>query len=266
MMFHKEQAKEAFTRYADQYDAGNILISHKIVHTFRVAELAERYAAAQGMSVADTDLAWFLGLLHDIGRFEQIRRFGTFVDSQSVDHAELSADILFREGLIETFSKEGLPEDWQTIAETAIRQHNKLRLPDTLDERTRCFAEILRDADKTDIFRVIAAIPFEDRIGSSKASFQDTGEANPEVMACVLQHRCVPGKLRHSHFDGRVAHCCMAFELVFEIARRTVKEEGYLLTLLSEKDEQGKQIWTDKETLQLRIVKKEIEKAWGVPL
>ena len=31
----------------------------------------------------------------DIGRFEQIRCFGTFNDGMSVDHAELGADILF---------------------------------------------------------------------------------------------------------------------------------------------------------------------------
>ena len=264
-MFDKEQERGVFTRYAEQYDTSNILICHKIEHTFRVAELADRYAAAQGMNASDTNFAWFLGLLHDIGRFEQIRRFGTFVDSQSVDHAELSADILFTDGLIDEFSKEGLPEDWRTISETAIRQHNKLNLPDTLDERTRSFAEILRDADKTDIFRVIASIPFEKRIGSSKASFQETGEASPEVMECVLEHRCVPRNLRRSHFEGRIAHCCMAFELVFEISRRTVREEGYLSALLAETDEQGKQIWTDRETEQLRIVKNEIEKVLGSP-
>ena len=262
-MFDKEQERGVFTRYAEQYDTGNILILHKIEHTFRVAELADRYAAAQGMNASDTNFAWFLGLLHDIGRFEQIRRFGTFVDSQSVDHAELSADILFTDGLIDEFSKEGLPEDWRSISETAIRQHNKLNLPDTLDERTRSFAEILRDADKTDIFRVIASIPFEKRIGSSKASFQETGEASPEVMECVFEHRCVPRNLRRSHFEGRIAHCCMAFELVFEISRRTVREEGYLSALLAETDEQGKQIWTDRETEQLRIVKNEIEKFLG---
>ena len=49
-MFDKEQERGVFTRYAEQYDTGNILILHKIEHTFRVAELADRYAAAQGMN------------------------------------------------------------------------------------------------------------------------------------------------------------------------------------------------------------------------
>ena len=265
-MFDKEQAKETFLRYAEDYDTRNILISHKIEHTLRVAMLTERYAKALGMDAEDAALAWFLGLLHDIGRFEQVRRYGTFVDSQSVDHAELSGDILFRDGLLERFPEEGLPEDWKEIAELSIRQHNKLRLPEGLDERTLRFAELLRDADKTDIFRVIASIPFEQRIGSSKASFQDTMEASPEVMACVLEHRCVPARLRRSHFEGRVSHCCMAFELVFAISRQTVKEEGWLRLLLAETDAEGKQIWNDRETEQLRTVRREIEKAWGVSL
>ena len=263
-MFNKEQAKDVFLRYAEQYDTSNILIRHKIEHTFRVAELSERYARALGMCAEDVDFAWFLGILHDIARFEQVRRFGTFVDSQSVDHAELSGDILFRDGLIGRFPEEGLPKGWPVIAETAVRQHNKLDLPDSLDARTRRFAEILRDADKTDIFRVIASIPFEDRVGSSRASFQETGGASEEVMACVLAHRCVPARLRRSHFEGRVSHCCMAFELVFDISRRTVKEEGWLRILLAETDAEGKQIWTDRETEQLRILRREIEKAWGI--
>ena len=265
-MFDKERAKDVFLRYTQEYDTQNILISHKIEHTLRVAMLSERYAQALGMGAEDTALAWFLGLLHDIGRFEQVRRYGTFVDSQSVDHAELSGDILFLDGLLERFPAEGLPGDWRAIAELSIRQHNKLRLPEGLDARTLRFAELLRDADKTDIFRVMVSIPFDQRAGSSRASFQDTGEASPDVMACVLEHRCVPARLRRSRFEGHVSHCCLAFELVFPIARQTVKEEGWLLLLLAETDAEGKQLWNDTETEQLRILRREIEKAWGVSL
>ncbi len=263
---YKEQAKKVFLSYAQQYDLTNVMIAHKIEHTFRVAELSERFAGAAKLNAEDTCCAWFFGLLHDIGRFEQARRYGTFVDAQSADHAELGADILFGEGLITRFPEVGLPADWRTMAEPVVRLHNKLTLPETLEDRTRRFAEILRDADKTDIFRVIASVPFEKRIGSSKGSFAETGEASPEVMACVTEHRCVPRQLRHSHFEGRIAHCCMAFELVFEISRRTVQEEGWLRQLLAETDPAGNPIWPARETEQLRIVRREIEKAWGYSL
>ncbi len=265
-MFDRETAKKAFLSYAEQYDTENILIRHKIEHTFRVAELSERYAKALGLSREDVDFAWLLGLFHDIGRFEQARRYGTFVDAKSTDHAELSADVLFKDGLADRFPTEGLPQNWRGIAETAVRLHNKLSLPDQLDDRTRLCAQLLRDADKTDIFRVIADIPFKDRAGSSLVSFQETGEASPEVMDCVREHRCVPKKLVRSRFEGRIMHCCMAFELVYKISRLTVREEGFLLSLLAKTDAQGNQIWTDKETLQLCMLCDEIGKAWGFPL
>ena len=77
-MRDKEALKAVFLNYAERYDTKNVMIFHKIEHTFRVAELSERYADALGMGSEDAVWAWFFGLLHDIGRFEQVRRFGTF--------------------------------------------------------------------------------------------------------------------------------------------------------------------------------------------
>lgn len=39
-----------------------------------------------------------------------------------------------------------------------IRQHNKYRVKEDLTERQRMFCDILRDADKVDIFKVNADI------------------------------------------------------------------------------------------------------------
>lgn len=116
--FHEGQGipNVGFLNYAERYDTTKGMIRHKIEHTFRVADLSERYANALGMGPDDAAWAWFFGLLHDIGRFEQVRRFGTFVDSQSVDHAELGADILFGDGLIGAFSVEEPAEAWMAMA------------------------------------------------------------------------------------------------------------------------------------------------------
>jgi hypothetical protein len=39
-----------------------------------------------------------------------------------------------------------------------------------------------------------------------------------------------------------------------------VQEEGWLRSLLAEKDTEGKQIWTDRQTEQIRVLRHEIEK------
>ena len=145
---NRAAAIQCFHDYTGRYDPDNPLIRHKIVHTLHVAELSERIARSLGLDDDDVDFAWFLGLLHDIGRFEQVRRYGTFVDSQSVDHAEFGADLLFRDGLFRSFPTDQLPQERRDTAETAIRLHNKLSLPDNLDGETQRFAQILRDAER----------------------------------------------------------------------------------------------------------------------
>ena len=69
----RDRARAAFEAYVEPYDIANPRIALKVAHTYRVAAIAERIAAAEGWPAADVDLAWLCGLLHDIGRFEQLR-------------------------------------------------------------------------------------------------------------------------------------------------------------------------------------------------
>ena len=95
--------EKSFQNYISDYDLDDSKVKLKVDHTYRVAELCDFIAGDLGMAGYDRDLAWLLGMLHDIGRFEQVRRYHTFRDALSVNHAELSGDILFKEGLIERF-------------------------------------------------------------------------------------------------------------------------------------------------------------------
>ncbi len=261
-MIDKNRSLTAFKTYTSNYDLQNSMIRHKVEHTARVAENCERIAGSLDLDSDSISFAWFMGLLHDIGRFEQVKRYETFIDSVSVDHAEFGADLLFKDNLIKEFSPEGLSDNWMEMLEKAIRLHNKLNLPDELDERTRLFCNIIRDADKIDIFRVVVEMPFEERIGSSKGMLKEGDEASGVVMECVYKHRCVPRDIRKSRFDGHISHCCMAFELVFEESRKITIEQGFLLRLLTEEGEKGQECWNEKEISQLRILRDEIEAAW----
>ena len=56
-------------------------------------------------------MSWLTGLLHDVGRFEQLRRYGTFIDAQSIDHAEFGADRLFRQGKIRDYVEDASEDE-----------------------------------------------------------------------------------------------------------------------------------------------------------
>ncbi|MBQ5346351.1 MAG: HD domain-containing protein, partial [Acidaminococcaceae bacterium] len=87
---YRKKVEESFKNYVSNYDLTDVKVKLKVDHTFRVAALCDLIADELGLKEYDKDLAWLLGMLHDIGRFEQLRRFHTFRDALSVNHAELS--------------------------------------------------------------------------------------------------------------------------------------------------------------------------------
>ncbi len=253
MFMNRELNIQIFQNYTENYDASEPKVALKIEHSFKVCEIADEIAKSLNLTEADIELAWFMGLLHDIGRFEQLRRFGTFFDAKSIDHAELSADILFVDGFIQNFDVTGLPEDWENLTEQSIRLHNKLTIPEDLSERETLFANLLRDADKVDIFRVIAEIPYKDRSNFKVDQQRDC--AREEIMQCVLEHRCVPRTFERSKFESTISQCCMGFELVYQKSKELTRVQGYLEKMIANAREEA----NEKESLQLDILENELD-------
>lgn len=257
-VINRKNVINAFAEYVRNYDPSDEKIKLKIDHTYRVAGLCQRIAESLGLSEPDVDIAWLLGMLHDIGRFEQIRRFGTFNDAQSVDHAEFGADLLFREGLIRKFA-EGYYEECELarsgneeaeqiiknnehhnkdtgLLEMAIRQHNKYRVKEDLTERQRMFCDILRDADKVDIFKVNADIPMEIIYDVTTEELKN-GIITKEVLESFYKKETVLKSVRRSAVDHIVGHISLLFELVYKESYRQAKEQGYVYKLLDFKSD-----------------------------
>ena len=257
-VINRKNVINAFAEYVRNYDPSDEKIKLKIDHTYRVAGLCQRIAESLGLSEPDVDIAWLLGMLHDIGRFEQIRRFGTFNDAQSVDHAEFGADLLFKEGLIRKFAegyykecelaRSGNEEAEQIIKnnehhnkdtgllEMATRQHNKYRVKEDLTERQRMFCDILRDADKVDIFKVNADIPMEIIYDVTTEELKN-GIITKEVLESFYKKETVLKSVRRSAVDHIVGHISLLFELVYKESYRQAKEQGYVYKLLDFKSD-----------------------------
>ena len=80
--------EDIFTEYVSSYDLTNSDIKLKYNHSLRVMALSEKYAKILNFSTEDIELAKVIGLLHDIGRFEQLKIYKTYSDINSIDHAE----------------------------------------------------------------------------------------------------------------------------------------------------------------------------------
>ena len=125
-------------------------IKLKDEHSQRVREEVIVISHRLNLPERDIVLAEVLGLFHDIGRFYQYRKYGTFRDDLSENHAELGVKEISDAPILSTLSYEE-----KEIIKKGILYHNLHKLPE--DEEPRClfFCKLLRDADKLDIWKVV---------------------------------------------------------------------------------------------------------------
>ena len=143
-------AIKVFDEYVNTFDIHNDKVRLKHIHTFEVVKNSETLAKKLNLNEEDIYLAKLIGLLHDLGRFEQVTKYDTFRDFD-MDHADFGIKLLFEQNMIRKFISDN---KYDEIIYNAIKYHNKLEIPSNLDERTILFCKIIRDADKIDIYRV----------------------------------------------------------------------------------------------------------------
>lgn len=228
MKIDREQALRAFREYVSHYNAEDEKVRLKIEHTYRVADLCGEIAGWLMLPKEDKDLAWLIGILHDIGRFEQLRRYGTFHDAQSIDHAACGAEILFAEGKIRDFVRD---DSQDALLRTAVASHNAYRIPEGLPARTEQFCHIIRDADKIDILKVNVEFPLEEIYNVSSEELRSC-QVTAEVMQSFEEEHAVLRTLKKTAVDNVVGHISLAYELVYPVSLRLAEKQGYLDRLM----------------------------------
>lgn len=228
MKIDRTKIKKAFAEYVRKYDETDDKIRLKIEHTYRVANLCEVIAESIHLTQNECDIAWLTGMLHDVGRFEQLRRYGTFVDSISIDHAQFGAKLLFEEGLIREFIEDA-SED--TLLRNAVYYHSVFELPKDLDERTKVFCDILRDADKIDIMKVNIDYPLEEIYNVTTQELKSS-QVSPEVMQSFEEEKTTLRALKKTAVDYVAGHLSLVYGLVYPKSRQIIMDNGYLERLL----------------------------------
>lgn len=208
--------KEEFNKYVSNYDFSNSKIGRKYNHSYRVMELSRKYAIELGFSDYEVEVATLIGLLHDIGRFEQVKEFDTFNDSISFDHASYGVKVLFEDGLIKNFWNN--TDDYDVI-KFAIENHNKLEIAKTDNERCLMHAKLIRDTDKLDIMHIYGDL--------NEIDIEVCDEdISPRVMEQFMNHQSVLSEYKRNINDKIV----LSFSFTYDINNDECLEEfkGYL--------------------------------------
>lgn len=248
------KAKESFKEYVKNYNPEDGKIALKIEHTYKTSEIAKNTAIYLNLDEEDVKLAELIGLLHDIGRFEQIKRYNTFSDRNSINHGEFGVKLLFEDGLIRKFIDEN---KYDNIIKKAILNHNRKEIEKGLTEKELLHSKIIRDADKTDIYRVLV----EDTIENAYCIKDISNEViTKEILEMYIKepHIIDYSKMK-SPVDSMVAHFSYVYDFNYNYGLEIISEEKYLYKLSNKVEFKNKKT---KEEIELiyKMAKDYLEK------
>lgn len=218
-----EQAKSAFEAYLDGYDRTDEKIQLKIVHTYGVVSCCEEIAHRMGLSEEDLMIAKLIGLLHDIGRFEQLKLYNSF-EPGTMNHAKYGARILFEDGMIREFVRE---DTWDDIIRTAIDRHSDFAIEGVEDARTLMHAKIIRDADKLDNCRVKLDEKIETML---EVSPEETGACaiSDAVWQYCLEKKSILASVRKTPMDYWISYVAYFYDIYFKETMQIILERDYI--------------------------------------
>lgn len=214
-------AEKIFLDYASAYDSANGMIQLKILHTMEVAKVMDRLTQKLQLGTEMCELAHICAVFHDIGRFEQVKNYHTFLDHLSEDHADLGCRVLQENGFLQE-----LPEKQQNMILTAIHNHNKYAIEEGLDEETLLLSKLIRDADKSDIFRVFACEDMVDTMGQTVAEVEQETITDC-VYDCIFAHKCVDKTIRRTGLDKWVGFLAFFFDMYFPESLELLGDRKY---------------------------------------
>ncbi|MDR3073823.1 MAG: HD domain-containing protein [Deltaproteobacteria bacterium] len=225
----------AFMDYARAFYTGrrerDYHLALKLEHSLNVFRHACRIAEEEAAVAAVPDRARgtrIAALFHDLGRFAQFSKYGTFNDARSENHARLALREVKRLGL---FSRE--ERRVRQLALTAVLTHNRFALAPGMDADALAVARAVRDADKLDIMRIMAGhLTAEGPVDSVVAlGVKSSPEATPVILRAVMERRLGSYADLATTTDFKLLVCGWLYDLNYAHSRRQAAVSGHLRVL-----------------------------------
>lgn len=251
-----------FKRYTDKFftevsEEDKYKIELKIVHTMNVLKLMRRIAKEEGLQGEDYEIAKTIALFHDLGRFNQIKLYGTFSDKDSINHAEESVRELKRLNILDGAGDTYVSKANKELIYKAIINHNKNK--DALDfdgdEKLALMSKLIRDCDKIDIYRSVekhlVRKPMNEFMRAE--GIKDPSlEISDDIFESVMNNENVSVSKKKTVGD----HCAyymnwISYDFNFNESYKALKEKGYYEKLWDTLVEQGK-IQMDEKTTKMK--------------
>ncbi|MFC1737881.1 HD domain-containing protein [Planctomycetota bacterium] len=235
----QQKQVENFKIFFDDYVASfygddefvNANIKLKDDHSRRVCEEMAYLADELNLSPNEKLIAETIALLHDIGRFEQFIRYRTYHDPKSVNHCLLGLEVLRNTKILDDINGQE-----REIIERAIELHGVRELPTELDGDCLLFSQLIRDADKIDIYYIV--IDYYRQYQQNPDAFKlevelpDIPEYSDDLIEKLLNSQRIDYHTLRTWNDMKLCQLSWVYDVNFSQTLRRIKKRRFLEGIL----------------------------------
>ncbi len=246
-----KKAKKIFYNYVQSYNLNNQMINYKYHHSLRVSDLSVKISQSLNLAKEQINLSALIGLLHDIGRFDQWKKFQSFNDFKTFDHGDYAVWLLFTNNLIRDYLHETKNDE---LIKKAIKAHNKKVIPKYYTEEEKLYSKIIRDADKIDILTAYG--------GYFKRTMDQ--EYSKEVLNLIKERKTIDTKQTKTTVDDLLVKFAFIYDINFNYSLKYIYNNdllGKIINNIQFNDLKIKELLEElKEEIYLYIKLKEEDK------
>jgi len=236
----QQQQVEKLKKWFDRYVAGfygddefvNANIKLKEDHSRRTCDEMLYLTERLGIQGNQKKIAEVIAILHDIGRFEQFEKYGTYNDPRSVDHCGLGLDVIEKTGVLNDIDAVE-----RKFIIRAIELHGTKELPSDLDGDARLYCELIRDADKLDIYYVVtqAYKAYEKDPANFKLEMEMPydGGYSPQMVEDILAGRRIAYEKLRTWDDMKLLQLGWVYDVNYTATLERIKKRRFLEQILS---------------------------------
>ncbi len=219
-----------FEEYVNEFMTGHpesdINYELKKNHTIRVRDAIIDVGKSISLNEDDISIAEACAILHDVGRFEQHRRYGTFSDAKSENHAALGVKIIREHDTLT-----GFPAGYREVIIRSVGCHNMAEIPEGFNPDSIEFLRLIRDADKIDILHLVTDYYMHCKSGTNRAlelDLPDSETISDEVFKPLVSGQIAQIKNLRSLNDFKLYQMGWVYDLNYRRSLEIIKERQYL--------------------------------------
>lgn len=195
-------------------------------HASRVIENVNELASSVNLDESNLFLLQIAALFHDIGRFEQLVKHGTYADNEDSNHIQIGLTLIEEHEVLKA-----LEEEEKQLVIDCVRMHDLSELPKISDEHSLVMINLLRDADRIDVLRIVSDYYTHKKVHPNRyldMELKDMPAIAKKIGKAIMAEKVATREDVETLNDLKLYQMSWVFDLKHKKSFKMVSEKSYI--------------------------------------